>query len=66
MAQDRVLLFFFTELVCVEGDVLEHALAGILEFGAVSFLNSVQRLVNSLTVSWLMATLVEGIEAGVT
>ncbi|MNJ75590.1 hypothetical protein D3C77_727100 [compost metagenome] len=66
MAEDGVLLLLLAKLVGVEGDVLEHAFAGILELGAVGFFDDVKRLINALTIAWLMAKLVESVETGIT
>lgn len=64
MAQDGVLLLLLTEAVGIEGDILEHALAGILQLGAVGLLDGVQGLVDALAVARLVALLPQGVEAG--
>ncbi|MNH07480.1 hypothetical protein D3C79_668730 [compost metagenome] len=64
MTQDGVLLLLFAEPVGVEADVLEHALARIFELGAIGLFDGVQCLIDPLAVARLMATFMEGVEAG--
>ncbi|MNX99832.1 hypothetical protein D3C86_1322990 [compost metagenome] len=64
MAQYGVLLFLFAEPVGVEADVLKHTLARVLELGAVALFDGVQGLVDPLAIARLVATLMEGVEAG--
>lgn len=48
----------------MEGEVLEHALAGVLELGAIGLFDGVQGLIDSLAIAGLVAVLVQGVEAG--
>ena len=64
VAQDGVLLLLLAEAVGIEGDVLEHALARVLELGAIGLFDGMQRLVDTLAVARLVALLVQGVEAG--
>ena len=64
VAQNGVFLLLFAEAIAVEADVLEHALIAIFELGAVGFFQYMQCLINSLAVSRLVTSFIEGIEAG--
>ena len=55
--QDSILLLLFTQLIGIERDILKHAFPCIFQLGAVCFFNSMQSLIDTLTITRLIAML---------